>query len=91
MTVEVKIPVPLQEIVNGKNIVYCDSGEIITIIKKISSEYPGFYNKLFSKLDKIKGYISILVDGKNINDLKGIHTLVSNNQKVDIIFAVVGG
>lgn len=91
MAVEVKIPVPLRRFVGGNSYIECSSGKVIEILKEIGGKYPEFYKKFFDEEGNLKQYINLLVNGKNIKELKGVDTLVKDDQKVMILLAVGGG
>ncbi|MCL2186976.1 MAG: MoaD/ThiS family protein, partial [Treponema sp.] len=64
------------------------AGEVLNALVCI---YPDIKTHLFADNDKLRDFINLFIDGKNINTLQGLDTPIADNGEVMIIPAIAGG
>jgi len=90
MSVKVLIPQPLQCLTQGKDVIEVPAGIIISIIKNLDQQFPGFSERLIVR-EKVRRFINIYVNEEDIRFLKGEETLAEDGSEVSIIPAMSGG
>ena len=67
-----------------------DSGTVGDILKKLNEKFPGFEKMIFDG-KKIKPYVNVFLNGKNVLDLDGLETGLRLNDEIAIFPPVSGG
>jgi molybdopterin synthase sulfur carrier subunit len=94
MKVEVKFFTSLREITGKKTeeIMLTDTITVEMLLTMLSEKYgKNFREYVYTKNGKVQGFLSFLVNGKNINALKGFDTKVKQGDTVAILPPVGGG
>jgi len=90
MGVKVRIPIPLQRLTNGKEVVEAKPGKIIELIMELDNHYPGFAERI-SENGKIRRFVNIYVNEEDIRFLQAEETQVKDGDEVSIVPAIAGG
>ena len=94
MKVEVKFFTSLREIA-GKKVEQIQLQNTITVnelITVLSARYgKKFREYIYNKKGEVQGFLSFLVNGKNINTMQGFDTKLKNGDVVVILPPVGGG
>lgn len=90
--VRVNFSSAMQAVTKGNREVDLDfQGGIDGLLSKLSEVFGGEFSSRVLENGRVRRYINIYVDGKDIRFLDGQRTHVSNNSVVDVIPAVSGG
>jgi len=88
----INIPSPLQSYVEGQKSVDIDGSSIEEVILNLVEKYPGLKQQIFDPQGNMRAFLAIFFGGVKINDLKdGFHTLVKEEDQLDIIASMAGG
>ena len=87
--IKVKLFANIREFTKTKEL-EVDSGTVGDILKKLTEKFPGF-EKIILDGEKIKPYVNIFLNGKNVLDLDGLETELRVNDEVAIFPPVSGG
>ena len=94
MNVEVKFFTSLREI-TGKKVDEIQLQNAITVdelLTLLSEKYgKNFREYIYNKKGEVQGFLSVLVNGKNINIMQGFDTKLQENDIVAILPPVGGG
>ena len=87
--IKVKLFANIREFTKTKEL-EVDSGTVGDILKKLNEKYPGFEKMIFDG-EKIKPYVNVFLNGRNVLDLEGLETGLSVNDEIAIFPPVSGG
>ena len=87
--IKVKLFANIREFTKTKEL-EVDSGTVGDILKKLNEKFPGFEKMIFDG-KKIKPYVNVFLNGKNVLDLDGLETELRVNDEVAIFPPVSGG
>ena len=85
------IPTPLRRLTDGKAKIEVGSGDITSVLADVSTQYPGFIEKLVDDDGNVKRFINVFVNNPEIGTLQGMQTPVSEEDNVSIVPAMAGG
>ncbi|GFO95864.1 molybdopterin synthase subunit MoaD [groundwater metagenome] len=87
--IRVKLFANLREFTGTKEL-EVDSGTVRDVLQKLSEKFPGFEKMIFDG-EKIKPYVNVFLNGKNVLDPGGIETELRTNDEIAIFPPVSGG
>ena len=94
MKIEVKFFTSLREI-TGKKVDEIQLQSVITVeelLTLLSEKYgKKFRDYIYDKEGKIKGFMSFILNGKNINNMQGLHTKLQDGDVIAFIPPIGGG
>ncbi len=92
MEVEVRLFANFRESV-GKKRVMVSVGSVEELFDYFNSNYPDLAKEILKdqKSKRVKDFVNILVNGRDIRDLKGIETRLKDGDAVSIFPPVSGG
>ncbi|MCD5409829.1 MAG: MoaD family protein [Methanocellales archaeon] len=90
MKVYVKFYATFRDIVGQREIQRRFDGTVCELLDRLCKEYGEEFKKATFDESKLRSYIKILVNGRDIEFLDGLHTKLSDNDVV-AIFPPVGG
>ncbi|MBI5788984.1 MAG: MoaD family protein [Candidatus Schekmanbacteria bacterium] len=91
MAVKVKVPTPLQKIVNNQAELSAEAIDIKNLIDNLDAAYPGLKERICDESGKIRRFVNIYVNGEDIRFLQADKTVLKNGDEVSIIPAIAGG
>jgi len=63
---------------------------VIEIIKNLCTKFPGFEELIFDG-EKIKPYVNVFLNGRNVNESGGINTMLNADDVIALFPPVSGG
>jgi molybdopterin synthase sulfur carrier subunit len=90
MSVKVMIPVPLQRLTEGQEVVEGEAGTILSLIKGLDARYNGLAERICDG-DKVRRFVNIYVNEEDIRFMKNEETEVKDGDEVSIVPAIAGG
>jgi len=91
MPVSVYVPTPFRRLTGNRTYVETTGDNVGQVLENLDSAYPGFRNLLFNERDEVPAHINIYVNNREINDLQGTATRLSDGDEVAVIPAIAGG
>ena len=89
--IKVLIPYALRSFTDRNAEVEVNSKTAGEALNALIGIYPDIKTHLFADNEKLRDFINLFIDGKNINTLQGLDTSVAENGEVMIIPAIAGG
>lgn len=90
MSVNVKVPTPLQALTNGQADVKVNARNISELLDALDQAYPGMKERL-SDGGRIRRFINIYVNEEDIRFLNKEETALKDGDNVSIVPAIAGG
>jgi molybdopterin synthase sulfur carrier subunit len=90
MAIKVRIPTPLQRLVNGKAEVECSAANIRELVDVLEKDFPGMKERL-TEGGKVRRFINIYVNDEDIRFLNKEETALKDGDAVSIVPAIAGG
>lgn len=91
MAVTVLIPAPLRRFTEEHASVEVEASTVAEAILKLDQLYPGIRERICDSDGRIRRFVSVFVNGKDIRSLQGIETPLKDGDEVGIIPAMAGG
>ncbi|HCJ67773.1 MAG TPA: molybdopterin synthase sulfur carrier subunit [Elusimicrobia bacterium] len=91
MSVEVKIPAPLRGMTGNRTKVEIEGNTVQDLIEDLEKQFPGTKERLCDESGKIRRFINIYVNEKDIRFLENEDTKLKDGDEVSIIPAIAGG
>jgi len=87
----IKVPIPFKGLLKKEIVVSGSVKNIMDLINALGSEFPELKTAIMEEDYKVKGFIKILVNGKEIQFLNGLNTTLKKGDKIAIAPAIAGG
>jgi sulfur-carrier protein len=91
MPVKVLIPSPLRRLTDNQAEVSIEGHNVEEVMRSLERAYPAFRNRLFDDSGKLRRFIHIFVNDKDIRNAAGEQTPVESGDVLAIVPAVAGG
>lgn len=91
MSIQVRIPQPLQKLTQGKEQVDASASDVKGLIIDLEKNYPGIRERICDASGKIRRFINIYVNEEDIRFLQGEATALKDGDEISIIPAIAGG
>lgn len=91
MSIKVRIPTPLQKLTGNQTEIECAGENIRDLIENLEKNYPGIKARLYDESGKVRRFINLFVNEKDIRFLQGDKTPLKAGDEVSIIPAIAGG
>lgn len=91
MPAKVLIPSPLRRLTDNQSEVFLEGKDVREIMRSLEKTFPGFRNRLFDDSGRLRRFISVFLNDKDIRRLAGEDTLVRDGDTIAIVPAVAGG
>ena len=91
MSIQVRIPTPLQKLTQSKSEVSAQGKSVKEILASLEKQYPGFKERLYDEKGSLRRFINFYVNNEDIRFLKGESTPIKEGDEVSIVPAIAGG
>jgi len=91
MAVTILIPAPLRRFTEDRAAVQVEAKTVAEAVAKLDELYPGIRERICEPGGRVRRFVSIFVNGKDIRSLQGVETLLADGDEVGIIPAMAGG
>lgn len=91
MAIEVRIPVLLRTLTDGKSEVTMEGANIKELLANLEAEYPGMKERFYDEEGNLRRFINIYVNSEDIRFLDGEDTALKDGDEVSIVPAIAGG
>ncbi|MBO9306144.1 ubiquitin-like small modifier protein 1 [Thermomicrobium sp.] len=91
MAVTILIPAPLRRFTEDRAAVQVEAKTVAEALAKLDELYPGIRERICEPDGRVRRFVSIFVNGKDIRSLQGVETLLADGDEVGIIPAMAGG
>lgn len=91
MSLIVKIPGPLRNLVDGLFEIEGSGNSVANVIENLERDHPGFNERLLDEDGSLRRFVNIFVNGEDIRFLNGLETTVGDGDEISIVPAVAGG
>ena len=85
------IPTPLRPYTEGLKSVQVKGETVGTVIKDLTTSYPGLKQHLFNEDGDLRPYVNIFINQEDIRTLDGEHTPVVEDDRLMIVPSIAGG
>jgi molybdopterin synthase sulfur carrier subunit len=76
---------------NGQDKVEMEASNLVDMIEKLESSYPGFKERLIDENGELRYFVNIYLNGEDVRFLNGLATAAKSGDEISIVPAVAGG
>ncbi len=91
MAVTILIPAPLRRFTGERASVEVEAASVAEALAKLDQLYPGIRERICEPDGRIRRFVSVFVNGKDVRSLQGVETPLQDGDEVGIIPAMAGG
>lgn len=92
MSVKVKIPTQLRQLVGGEKEVEIEkAANVREILDNLGGQHPGLIERIVDEDGELRRFVNLYVGDEDVRFLQGLDTPVEPDQTVSILPAVAGG
>lgn len=91
ISISIFIPIALRKYTERKASVQVNASDVEEALAQLGALYPEIGNFVFDGEGKLKRFINVFVEEKNIKDLEGIKTRLNDGASITLIPAIAGG
>jgi molybdopterin synthase sulfur carrier subunit len=91
MSVTVKIPTQLRQLVDGSEEIQASGATVSELITHLETHHPGFRERLLDDGGRLRRFVNVYVNDEDVRFMQGLDTEVPEGARVSIIPAVAGG
>ncbi|MBM3253381.1 MAG: MoaD/ThiS family protein [Candidatus Omnitrophica bacterium] len=91
MSINVRIPTPLQKLTEDKIEVSANGKTVLELIDDLDKKYPGIKERVCDEKGKIRRFVNIYLNEEDIRFLNKEETPLKDGDEVSIIPAIAGG
>lgn len=91
MGIKVNLPASLRRLAGGATSIQADGGSIAELFADIDRQAPGFRDRLCDESGRIRKFVAVFVNGRDIRTLQGSETPLTGTEEVTIVTAIAGG
>lgn len=91
MPVNVYIPSPFRRFMANRQQVSVEGGTVREVLDALERAYPGFDHLVYDSERRVPTHINIYVNNREIHELAGTETSLSDGDQVAVIPALAGG
>ncbi len=91
MAIKVRVPAPMQKLTQDKREVEIGGATVAELIANLETQYPGVRNMVCDDGGKVRRFLNVYVNDKDIRFLSAENTAVKDGDEVAIIPAIAGG
>ncbi len=92
MSVKVKIPTQLRQLVGGEKELEIDqAANVREILDNLGGQHPQLIERIVDENGELRRFVNLYVGDEDVRFLQGLDTPVESDQTVSILPAVAGG
>ena len=91
MHTSLKVPTPLRPYTNGQALVTLLGETVNEALDDLVKQFPDMRTHLFNEGGKLRSFVNLYLNGKDIRHLEGMDTYLAKGDKLMIIPAIAGG
>lgn len=91
MSIQVRIPTPLQKITGNQAVVQAEAATILALVDALEANHPGIKSRLCDENGKLRRFVNFYVNDEDIRFQDNENTTLKNGDEVSIIPAIAGG
>ena len=91
MAVTILIPTPLRPYVGGRDALQLEGRNVGELLEQLAGEHAGLKQHLFADDGRLRSFVNVYVNDRDIRQLKQRETPVSSGDTVSIIPSIAGG
>lgn len=91
MPTVVRIPAPMLPLTRNERQVQVRASSVQACIQELDQRFPGFRERLCDENGQVKPFVSIFVNGEDIETLHLLNTQLVDGDEVTIVPAIAGG
>ena len=91
MSILVRIPTPLQKLVDGKTEVQVDAGTLREAVETLASQNSEFQTRLLDDNGDLRRFVNVYVNEEDVRFLQKLDTPLKDGDEVSIVPAIAGG
>ena len=91
MPVTVRIPTPLQEFTQNKDVVEIEGKNVKEVLAGLDQSFAGIGQRLYDEEGKLRRFVNIYVNQEDIRFLQGEETDLAEGDEISIVPAIAGG
>ena len=91
MAVTVLIPTPLRPFAGGRDTIELDAASVGELLERLTSEYAALRRHLFADDGRLRSFVNVYVNDRDIRQLRQHDTPVGPGDTVSIIPSIAGG
>jgi len=91
MAVTVLIPTPLRPLAGGRDAIELDAASVGELLEQLTSEYAALRRHLFADDGRLRSFVNVYVNDRDIRQLRQHETPVGPGDTVSIIPSIAGG
>lgn len=91
MSVLVRIPTPLQNLVGGQSEVSVDASTLREAISRLAEQNSEFQNRLMDDKGELRRFVNVYVNEEDVRFLQKLDTPLKDGDEVSIVPAIAGG
>lgn len=89
---QAKVFANLREICGGVSVeVQPNGNRVIDVLDSMTAMYPDLYDEIFTEAKKLKPFVHVYLNGKNIIHADGLETIVKETDQFALFPPVAGG
>lgn len=91
MSIQVKIPYPLQKLTEGQKSLSAEGSTVGELLDNLETRYPGFKARILNEQGEVHEFLSLYLNEEDIRFLQGLNTPVNDGDVLTILPLVAGG
>ena len=90
-TVSIRIPTPLRSFTAGAHAVSIQGNTVGEVIGSLVNTHEGIGERIITPAGELRNFVNLFLGDRNIRNLSGMQTPVSDGDVLSIVPAVAGG
>ena len=91
MSVLVRIPSPLQKLVNDQAEVQAEGKTLREVLQSLAAQNPEFQTRLLDDKGELRRFVNVYVNEEDVRFLQKLDTPLKEGDEVSIVPAIAGG
>ena len=87
----ITMPASMRQFTQAKPVVQATGATIRELIANLDCQYPGFKARVCDDNGKIRKFIAVFVNGRDVRTLQGDDTPLTGNEEIVLVAAIAGG